>query len=59
MGRHETVGEGLEAFTVRRRQRCRTLVEASVAIAGLEQAQRHHDAYALVDACHQQMAEPA
>ncbi|MFF7725798.1 FAD-dependent monooxygenase [Streptomyces sp. NPDC008001] len=59
LGRHESVGEGLEAFTVRRRQRCRTVVETSVAIAGLEQAQRHHDAYALVDACHQQMAEPA
>ncbi|MFH8787057.1 FAD-dependent monooxygenase [Streptomyces roseoverticillatus] len=59
LGRHLSVGEGLAAFTGRRRQRCRTLVETSVAIAGLEQAQRHHDAYALVDACHQQMSEPA
>ncbi|MEV4923808.1 FAD-dependent monooxygenase [Streptomyces roseoverticillatus] len=59
LGRHESVGEGLEAFTRRRLQRCRTLVETSVTIIGLEQAQRHHDAYALIDACHRQMAEPA
>ncbi|QLE75828.1 oxidoreductase YetM [Streptomyces rectiverticillatus] len=59
LARHESVSEALEAFTGRRRQRCRTLVETSMAIAGLEQAQRHHDAHALVYACHQQMAEPA
>ncbi|MBL1097794.1 FAD-dependent monooxygenase [Streptomyces sp. 205] len=57
--RHESAGSGLEAFMSRRAQRCRTLVETSVAIAGLERAQRHHDAHPLVDACHRLMAEPA
>lgn len=55
---HTSIGAGLEAFVSRRTQRCRTLVETSVAIADLEQAQRHHEAYPLVDACHRQMAEP-
>jgi len=54
-----SIDAGLEAFVSRRAQRCRTLVETSVTIAGLEQAQRHDEAYPLVDACHQQMAEPA
>ncbi|MGW3009897.1 FAD-dependent monooxygenase [Streptomyces sp. NPDC001219] len=56
---HESVGAGLESFVNRRARRCRTLVQTSVAIVGLEQAQRHHEAYPLVSACHQQMAEPA
>ncbi|MGW1788201.1 FAD-dependent monooxygenase [Streptomyces tubercidicus] len=56
---HESVGAGLTSFVNRRAQRCRTLVQTSVAIVGLEQAQRHHEAYPLVNACHQQMAEPA
>ncbi|MER5972318.1 FAD-dependent monooxygenase [Streptomyces sp. NPDC002055] len=56
---HESVGAGLESFVNRRARRCRTLVQTSVAIVGLEQAQRHHEAYPLVNACHQQMAEPA
>lgn len=56
---HTSIDAGLEAFVSRRAQRCRTLVETSVAIADLEQAQRHDEAYPLVDACHQQMAEPA
>ncbi|GAO11189.1 putative oxidoreductase [Streptomyces lydicamycinicus] len=59
LGRHESVGAGLEAFVRRRRQRCRTLVETSVAIAGLEHAQRHREAYPLTDAGHRLMAEPA
>ncbi|MCQ8772847.1 FAD-dependent monooxygenase [Streptomyces telluris] len=59
IGRHESVGAGLQAFVSRRTQRCRTLVETSMVIAGLEQAQRHHEAYALVDSCHWLMAEPA
>ncbi|BDH12695.1 FAD-dependent monooxygenase [Streptomyces hygroscopicus] len=59
LGRHASVGAGLEAFAVRRMPRCRTLVETSVAIADLEQAQRHHEAHRLVDACHWLMAEPA
>ncbi|MEV8476359.1 FAD-dependent monooxygenase [Streptomyces sp. NPDC051173] len=59
LGRHEFVGAGLQAFVSRRAQRCRTLVETSVAIAGLEQAQRHHEAYPLADSCHRLMAEPA
>ncbi len=59
LGRHRSVGAGLEAFVSRRRQRCRTLVETSVAIAGLEHAQRHRDAYPLTDAGHRLMAEPA
>ncbi|MFG2142767.1 FAD-dependent monooxygenase [Streptomyces sp. NPDC048696] len=57
--RHESVGAGLQAFVGRRSQRCRTLVETSVAIAALEQAQRHHEAYPLADSCHRLMAEPA
>ncbi|MER0478244.1 FAD-dependent oxidoreductase [Streptomyces sp. Edi2] len=56
---HESVGAGLRSFVGRRAQRCRRLVQTSVEIAGLEQAQRHHEAYPLVDACHRQMAEPA
>ncbi|MEU8914000.1 FAD-dependent monooxygenase [Streptomyces nigrescens] len=59
LGRHRSVGAGLEAFVSRRRQRCRTLVETSVAIAGLEHAQRHREAYPLTDAGHRLMAEPA
>ncbi|WP_326623090.1 FAD-dependent monooxygenase [Streptomyces decoyicus] len=59
LGRHASVGAGLEAFAARRMPRCRTLVETSVAIADLEQAQRHHEAHRLVDACHRLMAEPA
>ncbi|MGW7544177.1 FAD-dependent monooxygenase [Streptomyces sp. NPDC054770] len=56
--RHQSVGAGLKAFVGRRAPRCRTLVRTSVKIADLEQAQRHHEAYPLVDACHRQMAEP-
>ncbi|MHB6905443.1 FAD-dependent monooxygenase [Streptomyces sp. DB-54] len=59
LGRHATVAAGLQAFVGRRAQRCRTLVETSVAIAGLEQAQRHREAYPLVESCHRLMAEPA
>ncbi|MFE5872817.1 FAD-dependent monooxygenase [Streptomyces roseifaciens] len=59
LGRHESVGAGLQTFVSRRTQRCRTLVETSMAIVGLEQAQRHHEAYALVESCHLLMAEPA
>ncbi|MEU6826688.1 FAD-dependent oxidoreductase [Streptomyces atriruber] len=58
LGRHESVGAGLRAFVGRRARRCRTLVETSVAIAGLEQAQRHPEAHLLVDSCHRLMAEP-
>ncbi|MCD9144873.1 FAD-dependent monooxygenase [Streptomyces albireticuli] len=58
LGRHESVEAGLQAFAGRRGRRCRRLVETSVAIAALEQAQRHHEAYALVDSCHRFMAEP-
>ncbi|MGY0498411.1 FAD-dependent monooxygenase [Nocardia sp. FBN12] len=57
--RHSTVERGAEAFVARRAQRCRTLVQTSVRISGLEQAQRHSEAYRLVDTCHRQMAEPA
>lgn len=56
---HTSIGAGLDAFVSRRAQRCRTLVETSVAIAGLEQSQRHDEAYPLVDTCHRQMAEPS
>ncbi|MBD0742378.1 hypothetical protein BG418_12920 [Streptomyces sp. CBMA152] len=45
LGQHESVGAGLRAFVSRRMQRCRTLVKTSVAIADLERAQRHHEAY--------------
>ncbi|MER6844641.1 FAD-dependent monooxygenase [Streptomyces platensis] len=58
LDRHTSIGAGLDAFVSRRAQRCRTLVETSVAIADLEQAQRHEEAYPLVDACHRQMAAP-
>lgn len=59
LGRHESVGTGLQAFVSRRAQRCRTLVETSIEIAVLEQAQRHHEAYPLAGSCHRQMAEAA
>ncbi|MYY80097.1 NAD(P)-binding protein [Streptomyces sp. SID335] len=58
LGRHDSVGAGLQAFVRRRRQRCRTLVETSVRIVALERARRHHEAYPLVDSCHRLMAEP-
>ncbi|PBC85886.1 MULTISPECIES: FAD-dependent monooxygenase [unclassified Streptomyces] len=59
LGRHRPVGAGLEAFVRRRGQRCRTLVETSVTIAGLERAQRHRETYPLTEAGHRLMAEPA
>ncbi|MFG2097460.1 FAD-dependent monooxygenase [Streptomyces sp. NPDC048612] len=59
LGRHRSVGAGLEAFVRRRRQRCQTLVATSVATAGLERAQRHREAYPLMAAGHRLMAEPA
>ncbi|MEU7579912.1 FAD-dependent monooxygenase [Streptomyces sp. NPDC041068] len=59
LGRRESVGAGLQAFVRRRTQRCRTLVETSAAIVGLEQAQRYREAYPLADSCHRLMAEPA
>ncbi|MFD3417558.1 FAD-dependent monooxygenase [Streptomyces decoyicus] len=59
LGRHRSVGAGLEAFVRRRRQRCRTLVETSVSIAGLERVQRHRETYPLTEAGHRLMAEPA
>ncbi|MFI8930334.1 FAD-dependent monooxygenase [Streptomyces sp. NPDC053474] len=59
LARHESVEQGLHAFVSRRARRCRTLVETSVAIADLEQARRHHEAYPLADSCHRLMAEPA
>ncbi|KUF13583.1 FAD-dependent monooxygenase [Streptomyces silvensis] len=58
LGRHDSVGAGLQAFVRRRRRRCRTLVETSVTIVALERARRHHEAYPLVDSCHRLMAEP-
>lgn len=51
--------KALTAFMDRRRERCAVLVKTSVAIAGLEQEQRHRDAYPLIEACHQRMALPA
>lgn len=59
LGDRQSVEAGLAAFADRRRQRCRTLVETSVAIVGLEQAGRHREAWPLVDACHRLMAESA
>ncbi|WP_336048133.1 FAD-dependent monooxygenase [Streptomyces sp. CA2R101] len=59
LGRHSSVGAGLEAFVRRRGQRCRTLVETSVAIARLERAQRHRETYPLTETGHRLMAEPA
>lgn len=59
LGRHGSVGAALQAFAGRRTRRCRTLVETSEAIVGLEQAGRHQETYALTDSCHQLMAQPA
>ncbi|PXX54874.1 2-polyprenyl-6-methoxyphenol hydroxylase-like FAD-dependent oxidoreductase [Nocardia tenerifensis] len=56
---HSTVERGVAAFVARRAPRCRSLVQTSVRISGLEQAQRHGEAYPLVSACHRQMAAPA
>ncbi|MFI7320265.1 FAD-dependent oxidoreductase [Streptomyces venezuelae] len=58
LGRHDSVGAGLQTFVRRRRQRCRTLVETSVRIVALERARRHDEAYPLIDSCHRLMAEP-
>ncbi|MFE7114742.1 FAD-dependent monooxygenase [Streptomyces sp. NPDC057654] len=58
LGRHETVGAGLQAFVDRRMRRCRTLVETSVVIVGLEQEQRYGEMYPLVASCHRLMADP-
>ncbi|MBF6125641.1 FAD-dependent oxidoreductase [Nocardia brasiliensis] len=57
--RHATVGAGLAAFVDRRASRCRALVHTSVTISGLEQQQRHHEAYPLIEAGHRQLAESA
>ncbi|MFD0413895.1 FAD-dependent monooxygenase [Streptomyces sp. NPDC127108] len=57
--RHESTAAGLGAFVNRRARRCRTLVDTSVAVVGLERSGRHHEAYPLIDACHRLMAEPA
>ncbi|MFD9892421.1 FAD-dependent monooxygenase [Amycolatopsis sp. NPDC059027] len=59
LDRYEDIRKALEAFTGRRRERCSVLVKTSVAIARLEQEQRHRDAYPLIEACHQRMAQPA
>lgn len=59
LDRYEDVRKALAAFTDRRRERCSVLVKTSVAIARLEQEQRHHDAYPLIETCHQRMAQPA
>ncbi|MEV5980948.1 FAD-dependent monooxygenase [Streptomyces sp. NPDC052114] len=59
LARHGSVGAGLDAFVDRRTRRCRSLVETSVSIVGLEQARRHQEAYPLADSCHRLMAEPA
>ncbi|WP_433579259.1 FAD-dependent oxidoreductase [Nocardia brasiliensis] len=57
--RHATVGAGLAAFVDRRAPRCRALVQTSATISGLEQQQRHHEAYPLIEAGHRQLAESA
>ncbi|MFI6095056.1 FAD-dependent oxidoreductase [Lentzea sp. NPDC051213] len=54
---HDT-RKALEAFVDRRRERCEVLVNTSVAIAELEQQQRHEHSYPLMEACHQLMALP-
>ncbi|WP_020673091.1 FAD-dependent monooxygenase [Amycolatopsis nigrescens] len=59
LDRYQDVGKALEAFTDRRRERCSALVRASVAIASLEQEQRHRESYPLIEACHHRMAQPA
>ncbi|WJV44812.1 FAD-dependent monooxygenase [Streptomyces flavofungini] len=57
--RHASTAAGLAAFVTRRARRCRTLVDTSVAVVGLEREGHHHDTYPLIDACHRLMAEPA
>lgn len=57
--RQATVGAGLAAFADRRAARCRALVQTSVTISRLEQQQRHHEAYPLIDAGHRRLAESA
>ncbi|MEV6233494.1 FAD-dependent monooxygenase [Saccharopolyspora shandongensis] len=59
LDRCQDTRKALEAFMDRRRERCAVLVKTSVAIAGLEQEQRHRDSYPLIEACHQRMALPA
>ncbi|ALG12068.1 FAD-dependent oxidoreductase [Kibdelosporangium phytohabitans] len=59
LDRYADIRAALGAFTDRRRERCSAVVRTSVAIARLEQERRHRDAYPLIDACHQRMAQPA
>lgn len=59
LDRYDDVRKALESFTDRRRERCSVLVKTSVAIARLEQEQRHRDSYPLIETCHQRMAQPA
>ncbi|MEU6264908.1 FAD-dependent monooxygenase [Saccharopolyspora shandongensis] len=59
LDRCQDTRKALKAFMDRRRERCSVLVKTSVAIAGLEQEQRHRDSYPLIEACHQRMALPA
>ncbi|MEV5540923.1 FAD-dependent monooxygenase [Saccharopolyspora shandongensis] len=59
LDRCQDTRKALKAFMGRRRERCAVLVKTSVAIAGLEQEQRHRDSYPLIEACHQRMALPA
>jgi len=59
LDRCRDVSGALEAFAVRRGERCADLVETSVAIAALEQQGRHHESYPLIEACHHRMALPA
>ncbi|OXM56087.1 oxidoreductase YetM [Amycolatopsis thailandensis] len=56
---HADISTAVRAFAERRRDRCATVVETSIAIAALEREQRHNESYSLIEVCHHQMALPA
>ncbi len=58
LDRHADIATALRAFAERRRDRCATLVETSIAIATLEREQRHRESYSLIETCHHRMALP-
>ncbi|MFJ2720803.1 FAD-dependent monooxygenase [Streptomyces sp. NPDC087437] len=56
--RHAETAGALEAFSSRRIERARLVVETSREIARLEQADRHGEVYELQGRCHGALAAP-
>lgn len=56
--RDQDVKQALGAFTRRRLERASILVKTSARIAELEQSGQHRESHALIDQCHDLMAQP-